>query len=170
MAGTAPLLFMMLEILERPAMWASSQMPVSPCVIRPRRSTAVASMNTMPAPPCANLPRWTRCQSVTWPSTAEYWHIGETTMRFLVLTPRKAISSNSMALAGLAEIGLAIERQRSLALELARVDGFAEEVQLDRHVVRVLEEDLEELRVGEAADLHVHLVLPDAVAHGFRVP
>ena len=34
-----------------------------------------------PAPPCANLPRCTRCQSVTWPSCAEYWHMGEMTMR-----------------------------------------------------------------------------------------
>jgi broad specificity phosphatase PhoE len=66
-------------------------MPVSPWVMRPRRSTAVASTNTAPAPPCANLPRCTKCQSVTWPSCAEYWHIGEMTMRLRRRTPRSSI-------------------------------------------------------------------------------
>src|SRR5688572_28978439 len=63
--------------------------------MRPRRSTAVASTKTMPAPPCANLPRCTRCQSPTWPSFAEYWHIGETTMRLRACTSRSAISWKS---------------------------------------------------------------------------
>jgi hypothetical protein len=70
-------------------------MPVSPCVMRPRFSTAVASTNTTPAPPCANLPRWTRCQSPACPSVAEYWHIGETTTRFLRVTPLMVSASNS---------------------------------------------------------------------------
>ena len=34
--------------------------------------TAVASVNTSPAPPMARLPRWTRCQSLARPSTLEY--------------------------------------------------------------------------------------------------
>ncbi len=71
-------------------------MPVSPWVMRPRFSTAVASTNTTPAPPCANLPRCTRCQSVTCPSFAEYWHIGETTMRFLRETSLIFSGSNSI--------------------------------------------------------------------------
>jgi hypothetical protein len=70
-------------------------MPVSPCVMRPRFSTAVASMNTAPAPPWASLPRCTRCQSVTVPSCAEYWHIGEITMRLRRRTPRNSIGWNS---------------------------------------------------------------------------
>src|SRR5687768_15043971 len=90
MAGTAPWPFRKEAILRKPAMWASSQMPVSPCVMRPRFSTAVASTNTAPAPPCANLPRCTRCQSATMPSCAEYWHIGEMTMRLRRRTPRSS--------------------------------------------------------------------------------
>ena len=33
------------------------------------------------APPTARLPRWTRCQSLAKPSSQEYSHMGETTMR-----------------------------------------------------------------------------------------
>src|SRR4051812_33082074 len=76
-------------------MCESSQIPVSPCVMRPRRSTAVASMKTAPAPPCANLPRCTMCQSLTWPSWAEYWHIGEITTRLRKRTPRSSIGWKS---------------------------------------------------------------------------
>src|SRR4249920_1773344 len=54
---------------------------------------------------------------------------------------------------------------RSPAFPLLRIDHFAEEVQLDRHVVGVLEEDLEQLRVREAAEVHLDLVLLDAAAH-----
>ena len=35
------------------------------------------------------------CQSVTWPSCAEYWHIGEMTMRLRSRTPRSSIGWNS---------------------------------------------------------------------------
>src|ERR1700716_1569297 len=165
MAGMAPWLFINLLIRERPEICESSQIPVSPWVMRPRFSTAVASTNTMPAPPWANLPRWTRCQSVTSPSRAEYWHIGETTMRFLSSTSRIFSLSNNMRL-GLP--GGAVERHRgggAFAFPLLLVDHLAEEVELDRHVVRVLEEDLEQLRVGEAAKVHLDLVLLDPAAH-----
>ena len=91
MAGSAPCERTNSAMRASPATWVSSQMPVSPCVMRPRASTAVASTNTMPAPPWANLPRCTRCQSVTWPSRAEYWHIGETTMRLRALAARNSI-------------------------------------------------------------------------------
>src|SRR4029079_12063000 len=36
---------------------------------------------TRPAPEFASMPRWPRCQSLALPSSALYWHIGETTMR-----------------------------------------------------------------------------------------
>src|SRR5690606_12288054 len=38
-------------------------------------------MKTRPAPPIANWPRCPACQGCARPSTAEYWHIGETTTR-----------------------------------------------------------------------------------------
>src|SRR4051812_16024372 len=39
-------------------------------------------------------------------------------------------------------------RGRALALPVLFLDLLAEEVELDRHVVRILEEDLEERRLG----------------------
>ena len=56
-------------------------MPVQPGLMRPSRLTSVISVITSPAPPTARLPRCTRCQSPGVPSSAEYWHIGETTTR-----------------------------------------------------------------------------------------
>src|ERR1700712_4457930 len=56
---------------------------------RPSRVTAVASTTTSAAPPTARLPRWTRCQSLAIPSSALYWHIGETAMRLRNVTPRR---------------------------------------------------------------------------------
>src|SRR5215204_4508476 len=50
--------------------------------MRPMRSTAVASTTTRPAPDIAIVMRCCRCQSFIEPSFAEYWHIGDTTMRF----------------------------------------------------------------------------------------
>src|SRR5215213_6444100 len=50
--------------------------------MRPIRSTAVASTTTRPAPDIAIVMRCCRCQSFIEPSFAEYWHIGDTTMRF----------------------------------------------------------------------------------------
>src|SRR5258706_2810535 len=57
-------------------------------------STAAASVKINPAPPVAILPRWTKCQSLAIPSCAEYWHIGETTTRFLRVMPRRVIGEN----------------------------------------------------------------------------
>src|SRR5260221_11370837 len=74
---------------------ASSQMPRSPAVPQPRRSTLVDSTTTSPAPPAANLPAFIRCQSVGKPFTAEYWCIGGTTMRLRSSTPRIDIGENS---------------------------------------------------------------------------
>ena len=60
---------------------------MSPGVIRPSRVTAEASTMTRPAPPDARLPRWTKCQSLASPSSAEYWHIGETAIRLRKVVP-----------------------------------------------------------------------------------
>src|ERR1700687_525921 len=50
---------------------------------------------TRPAPPTARLPRCTRCQVCGWPSFAEYWQIGETTILFLSWTSRIRNGSSS---------------------------------------------------------------------------
>src|SRR5262249_27991126 len=74
---------------------ASSQMPRSPNVPQPRRSTLVDSTTTRPAPPAANLPAFIRCQSVGKPFTAEYWCIGGTTIRLRNVTSRMENGVNS---------------------------------------------------------------------------
>src|SRR5471030_2705684 len=63
-------------------------------VMRPIASTAVASTHSSAAPPRASCPRWIRCQSLALPSIAEYWHIGETMMRFESLSSRRLIGWN----------------------------------------------------------------------------
>src|SRR5438132_11287332 len=62
-------------------------------------------------------------------------------------------------------------RRRAFAAPLLLVDALAEEVELDGHVVRILEENLEErrLRIRKAAEVHLDLVLLDAAAHLARV-
>jgi hypothetical protein len=72
---------------------------MSPGVMRPSRSTAVASTIASATPPTARLPRWTRCQSLASPSCDEYWHMGDMTMRFLNVTPRMVSGLNSECLA-----------------------------------------------------------------------
>src|SRR5437016_2285157 len=57
--------------------------------------TAVASTITKAAPPTARLPRCTRCQSVARPFSQQYWHIGETAIRFTNRTSRILSSSKS---------------------------------------------------------------------------
>ncbi len=79
-------------------MCASLQIPRSAGEIRPSGVTAVASVMTSAAPPTARLPRCTRCQSFAKPSRLEYWHIGLTTIRFFMTTPRSASGSNSAML------------------------------------------------------------------------
>src|ERR1043166_7434621 len=72
--------------------------PVHPGEIRPSRETSVISVNTSPAPPIARLPRCTRCHSFGMPSSATYWHIGETTTRLLNTRSR---SLNGVNMGGL---------------------------------------------------------------------
>src|SRR5258708_10863981 len=64
--------------------------------MRPSGVTPVASTIISPAPEQANWPRCMRCQSVMRPSFAEYWHIGDTTMRFGRLTPPSWIGVKSL--------------------------------------------------------------------------
>src|SRR6267143_1178942 len=66
-------------------------------------------------------------------------------------------------------LGQGHRRGGALAPPLLLVDHFAEEVELDGDVVRVLEQYLEQLRVREAAEVHRDLVLLDALAHRARV-
>ena len=67
---------------------ASFQRPRQPAVMRPIASTWVASMQNIAAPESERLLMWVKCQSVAAPSTAEYWHIGETMMRLESFRPR----------------------------------------------------------------------------------
>src|SRR3954468_21710882 len=70
-------------------------MPGQPYVLRAAPSTDVSSTNTIPAPPMANLPRCTRCQSVGAPSLARYCDIGDTTTRLRATRPRSPIGVKS---------------------------------------------------------------------------
>src|SRR4029078_2544288 len=51
---------------------------------------------TRPAPELASIPRWARCQSVAVPSSALYWHIGDTTMRLLNSTLPSLMGVNKL--------------------------------------------------------------------------
>src|SRR5204863_2811642 len=64
--------------------------------MRPSRVTCVASRMSRPAPEYARWPRCTRCQSFMLPSSAEYWHIGETTMRLGSVMPPSWIGVKSL--------------------------------------------------------------------------
>src|SRR6185437_13518281 len=57
-------------------------------------------MTTSPAPELASIPRCTRCQSLAQPSSAEYWHMGETTMRLASSRPASRIGENKTLIGG----------------------------------------------------------------------
>src|SRR3954447_3286465 len=63
--------------------------------MRPMASTRVASMQNTAAPDSASELIWVKCQSVASPSTAEYWHIGDTMMRLRRFRPRSLIGENN---------------------------------------------------------------------------
>src|ERR1043166_4954324 len=67
---------------------------MQPCVMRPWRSTWVASTITRPAPQFDSMPRCAMCQSVALPSSALYWHIGDTTMRLASSSGPSLIGEN----------------------------------------------------------------------------
>src|SRR5512145_2078344 len=64
--------------------------------MRPSRVTPVFSITNSPAPEQAKVPTCTVCQSVIEPSSAEYWHIGETTMRLGSVTPPSSMGAKSL--------------------------------------------------------------------------
>ena len=53
-------------------------------------------MQNIAAPDSARLLMWVKCQSLAEPSSAEYWHIGDTMMRFVRLRPRREIGVKSV--------------------------------------------------------------------------
>src|SRR5262245_2306880 len=63
--------------------------------MRPWRSTWVASTTTRPAPELDSMPRWVMCQSLPTPSSALYWHIGETTTRLGSSRPGSLMGENN---------------------------------------------------------------------------
>ena len=69
-------------------------MPAHPGDIRPSGEILVISAIISPVPPTARLPRWTKCQSLTVPSIAEYWHIGDITSRFVNVRSRSVNGEN----------------------------------------------------------------------------
>ena len=90
--------------------------------MRPRRSTWVASMTSSPAPEFDSMPRWVMCQSLPAPSSALYWHIGDTTTRFGRVRSASLIGENK-ALGSDAHICL---RKRSGFEEGARSKRWGE--------------------------------------------
>src|SRR5689334_18089806 len=74
--------------------------------MRPCLSTWVASTITNAAPECAIMPRCMRCQSLAQPSSAEYWHMGETTMRLASSRPAKRMGMNKVLDMGLVRLWL----------------------------------------------------------------
>src|SRR5208282_2175896 len=87
MPGTAPAALIARTTRAKASAWVSFHRPAQPGVIRPFGETAVDSAITSPEPPRARPERWTWCHSLTTPSLAEYWHIGDTAIRFLRVTP-----------------------------------------------------------------------------------
>ncbi len=67
---------------------------MQPCVMRPWRSTWVASTTTKAAPELASMPRCIMCQSVALPSSAEYWHMGAITIRLASSRPASLMGEN----------------------------------------------------------------------------
>ena len=53
-------------------------------------------MQNIAAPDSASELIWVKCQSVAEPFSAEYWHIGETMMRFGNFRPRNSIGENRL--------------------------------------------------------------------------
>src|SRR4029078_3341805 len=75
---------------------SSQQRPRQPCVMRPCRSTWVASTITNAAPECAIMPRCITRQCLEQPPSPEYWHMGETTMRLASSRPARRNGVNKL--------------------------------------------------------------------------
>src|SRR6478752_5850781 len=76
--------------------------------MRPIASTWVASMQNIAAPERLRLLMWVKCQSVGTPSSAEYWHIGDTTIRFFKVRPRSLIGENRALMRGSSGMGAGV--------------------------------------------------------------
>src|SRR5215469_9488336 len=79
---------------------ASFHRPRQPGVMRPMASTWVASRQNIAAPDNDRLLMWVKCQSLAEPSSAEYWHIGDTMMRLASFRPRNSIGENRALMLG----------------------------------------------------------------------
>ncbi len=77
------------------ASFSSDPSARQPNEIRPASSTPVASTISIPAPDIAKVPKCIACQSVALPSTAEYWHMGLTTIRLGSVTERSENGVNN---------------------------------------------------------------------------
>src|SRR6185503_6277007 len=99
--------------------------------MRPSRVTLVFSTTNSPAPEQAKVPRCTACQSVMLPSSAEYWHIGETTMRLGSVMPPSSIGVNSSGRFNLdsllcerfSQLSCEDDRVRLIAVQAERIRG-----------------------------------------------
>src|SRR5438067_11734039 len=87
-------------------------------------------------------------------------------------SPRKTTPRMRLVLPG--DLGLLAgrfpkrhRRRRAFAAPLLLVDALAEEIQLDGHVIGILQENLEERRLclRKTAEVHLDLVLLDAFSH-----
>src|ERR1700749_4443517 len=97
--------------------------------MRPMASTWVASMQNIAAPDSARLLMWVKCQSLAEPSSAEYWHIGDTMMRLDKVRPRRVIGVKSLLLGMIrgrdlrGNDGVILNGRRSLARTHAAYQG-----------------------------------------------
>src|SRR6202043_3961657 len=96
MPGTAPYCLMKATMGFIGSMKRSSHRPRSAGVVHPRGSTFVDSMKTSPQPPAAYLPKCMKCHSFTFPSTAEYVSIGDSTILFFRRTVLRVIGEKSI--------------------------------------------------------------------------
>src|SRR5688572_4268958 len=115
--------------------------------MRPSGVTPVASTTNSPAPEQAKVPRCTVCQSVIEPSSAEYWHIGETTMRLGSVMPPSSIgvkslgggNSNALFSEYAAKFFCKKRGARLVAVEAERVGCHRDRLTGERHDVSVLD-------------------------------
>src|SRR5215510_3859128 len=89
-------------------------MPVQPWVMRPRRSTPVASTTTSEAPEFASMPRCVMCHGLGTPSLALYWHIGATTMRLASSRPLILYGENSALVISDAQVDGKLRKERGI--------------------------------------------------------
>src|SRR5436853_7060540 len=100
--------------------------------MRPSGVTPVASIIIRPAPEHAYCPTCMRCQSFMLPSSAEYWHIGDTAMRFGSVTPPRSNgvkslgggNRNSLFCKSLADRLGESHRARLVAVQAQRIGGY----------------------------------------------